>query len=227
MAWIESHQSLRSHPKTKRLARALSLSVPTVIGHLHCLWWWSLDYASDGDLSAFEAWEIAEGAMWEGDPETFLTALEDAAFYQDGKLHDWHDYAGRLIHSRDKARERMAALRAKRGGDDPAPTPVTRERPAPAEAVTLVPERKGGSRSVAITAAWEPSPEAMAWATGQWPESWVRSVTETFRDYYIGTGKPMKNWEATWRNWLRRDATRNPPKQEPSAGNSPGDWFEA
>lgn len=224
MAWIESHQSLRSHPKTKRLARALSVSVPTAIGHLHCLWWWSLDYAPEGDLSGFEAWEIAEGAMWDGSAETFMTALETASFYQDGKLHDWQDYAGRLIQSRDKARERMAAHRAKH--PSPAPRPVA-PPPAPGPPPEPVVMKPGPRRAAGIAADWQPSEEGMAWALSQWPESWINAVTETFRDYYIGTGKPMKNWEATWRNWLRRDATRNPPKREPSSGNGPDDWFEA
>ena len=51
MAWIESHQELRHHYKTKRLARELKVTVAAAIGHLHCLWWWAIDFAPDGDLS--------------------------------------------------------------------------------------------------------------------------------------------------------------------------------
>ena len=53
MAWIESHQELANHPKTKRFKRALGISTPQAIGHLHLLWWWALDYAQDGSLAAF------------------------------------------------------------------------------------------------------------------------------------------------------------------------------
>lgn len=229
MAWIESHQTLRAHPKTKRLARSLNVSIPTAIGHLHCLWWWALDYAPDGDMSAFAAWEIADGAMWEGDPAIFIAALEDSFFSRNGVINDWHDYAGRLIQSRVKARERMAAYRARQSQGRqsgltvaPEPQPATPEpEPAP-EAPPAKPRQK---RAGAITDQWEPTAESLAWATAQWPEAWVKRNTETFRDYYIGTGKPMKNWDATWRNWLRRDATRNPPKPELVKGG--GDWFEA
>ena len=51
MAWIKSQQVLREHPKLKRLARRLEVSVPAALGHLHMLWWWALDYAQDGDLT--------------------------------------------------------------------------------------------------------------------------------------------------------------------------------
>ena len=77
MAWSESHQELRDHPKTKRMARRLGISVPAAIGHLHCLWWWAMDYAPDGDISDYDAEDIADAAMWDGDAEQFLQALID------------------------------------------------------------------------------------------------------------------------------------------------------
>ena len=33
----------------------------------------------------------------------------------------------------------------------------------------------------------------------------VQNEADRFRDYWIGTGKPMADWEATWRNWIRRN----------------------
>src|SRR5687767_5633894 len=55
MAWIESHQEIARHPKTRKLARLLGGSVPTAIGHLHLLWWWAVDYAEDGWLGKYTA----------------------------------------------------------------------------------------------------------------------------------------------------------------------------
>lgn len=131
MAWIESHQSLRNHPKIVRAARALGISRITMIGHMHCLWWWALDYAQDGDLSAFAPEDIAEAAEWDGDAEAFITALRDAARVgekpglledEDGSLviHDWYDYAGKLI---DKRRTDAERKRADRRKDDQQSTP--------------------------------------------------------------------------------------------------------
>jgi len=54
MAWIESNQEVGRHPKTKKLARLLDISVVTAVGHLHYLWWWALDFAQEGVLTKFE-----------------------------------------------------------------------------------------------------------------------------------------------------------------------------
>ena len=116
MPWIESHQELRNHPKTKRLARELRISVAAAIGHLHCLWWWATDYAPDGDLTEYEDWEIADAALYEGkNTEKFKDALIFAGFLDNinGRLllHDWNDYAGKNLQQRQKAREKTQRYR--------------------------------------------------------------------------------------------------------------------
>ncbi len=117
MAWLESHQALRAHPKTMKLARLLGISRPCVIGHLHCLWWWAIDYAQDGEVSRFDALDLAIGAEWEGDESAFVDALVTAGFLdrsEDGCLtiHHWNDYAGKLIERRERNAERMREARA-------------------------------------------------------------------------------------------------------------------
>ena len=130
MAWIESHQTLRNHPKIIRAARALGVSRVTMYGHMHCLWWWAMDYAQDGDISAFDPEDIAEAAEWEGDAGAFIAALLESARIGDkpgllemidGRLciHDWYDYAGKLI---DKRKADAARKRDERRRDQP-PTP--------------------------------------------------------------------------------------------------------
>ena len=121
MAWVRSEQSLAAHPKTKRAARALQVKIPHLMGHLHCLWHWSLDYAPDGDLTEYEPWEIAEAAMFDGDPDAFIDALISCGNGKPGFLetqgeklviHDWYDYAGRFIEQREANAERMRSKRA-------------------------------------------------------------------------------------------------------------------
>lgn len=225
MAWIESHQSLRDHPKTRRLARSLSTSVPASIGHLHCLWWWAIEYAPSGSLSQFEDWEIAAAAMWDGDPAVFLQGLRDARFVDGDALHDWDEYAGRLVSSRAKARERMAAYRSKakraRSANEPETCDSTVHNSTQHNS-TQQHRSVATPASATLDAAWSPDATLMAWATAQgFKEPWVATQTEKFRDYYVGTGKTMSDWGATWRNWLRRDAERNPAKQAVARG----DWF--
>lgn len=124
MPWIESHTALARHPKTLRLARGLGATVPAAIGHLHMLWWWAIEYAQDGDLSEYDPTEIAVACMWDGDAELLLRALAAAGFLNpDGTLHDWGDYAGRLIEQR---RQNVARAQAWRQAHKPDTEAVTR-----------------------------------------------------------------------------------------------------
>jgi len=119
MAWIESHTTLGRHPKTRRLCRLLGTSLPQTIGHLHLLWHWVIEFAEDGVLTGYTPDDLAEAAYWEGDPQLFVDALISAGFIDDcdGSLviHDWRDYAGRLLSDRERKRA------ARRGADNPVP----------------------------------------------------------------------------------------------------------
>lgn len=98
--WIESHQELLRHRKTRRLAARLGVDLPTAIGHLHILWWWALEHAKDGDLTGMDPAEIASVMEWRGEPGTLFDALlwcgdPGAAGFLEWKggrllIHDWH-----------------------------------------------------------------------------------------------------------------------------------------
>lgn len=130
MAWIESHEGLRSHPKTMKAARLLSIPIPQVIGHLHCFWWWALNYAEKGCMAKYDSADISDGAMWTGDPDLFVKALVDARFIdvREGQLviHDWDEYIGRLMEIRERERVRKSKwVRNARGhsGENPVNEP--------------------------------------------------------------------------------------------------------
>ena len=122
MSWIESHQELRRHPKTEKAARLLDASTAAMVGHLHFLWWWSIDYAPDGNLTDYDPDDIATAAGWEGDPDLFLEALIGcgpglSAGFVDKKegvvtLHDWDEFGGKQHRKRqsDAARKRAGRV---------------------------------------------------------------------------------------------------------------------
>ena len=110
MAWIESHDDLKDHPKTKQLARVLKISVPTAIGHLNCLWWWAMKYAPDGNLSKYKNDDIAEAMLWDGKSVKIVNSLVSCGFLdkEDSCLtiHDWKIYGGKLFEKREREKNR-------------------------------------------------------------------------------------------------------------------------
>jgi len=122
MTYIPSHISLPQHPKTRRLCRMLNASLPAVIGHLHLLWYWAMNYAPDGDLTPFDAADIADAAGWEGDADTFMQALiacgpgQTAGFIEQVEsalhIHDWEQYGGKLQQRKTANADRMRSARA-------------------------------------------------------------------------------------------------------------------
>jgi len=113
MAWIESHQSLREHPKTKRLCRLLKIDRHKAVGMLHFLWWWAYDYVPEGDLSTFSDDDIADAVDWDGEASELVGALTASGFIDDERtLHDWWDYAQKWIERRRANTARMRAARA-------------------------------------------------------------------------------------------------------------------
>ena len=131
MAWIESHAELPQHPKTRRLARRLDASIPQVVGHLHCLWWWCLTYAPDGRLDGLDAVDVADAALWDGDPELFVKALLDCGWLDDDDgawaVHDWWDAAGKTVARRRDAAERQRRRRAEPTSPSPDGSPDSSE----------------------------------------------------------------------------------------------------
>ncbi len=151
MAWLRSHSELRNHPKTLKAARLLGVSIPQVVGHLHMLWWWVMDYAPSGDLSDFSSADIAVGAGWDGNPEEFVEALVSsgmglrAGFLERDEhggltVHDWSQHGGRDID------ERRAAVDRKRRWRDKTNEDATRGETGTNEDATVLPRVRGEER---------------------------------------------------------------------------------
>lgn len=122
MAWIESNQTLLHHPKTSRMARLLGIQRVHAVGHLHALWYFGLDHAQEGDLSRYDAFDLAIAAEWDGDPQLFTDSIVSAGFIdrsEDGSLclHDWGGTCGKFFrHPDHPTRVAWNAMRAKVAG---------------------------------------------------------------------------------------------------------------
>lgn len=117
MAWIEIHQTLPKHKKVIATAGRLSVDRFKLVGHLLTLWCWSLDNVpSDGFIGDVPKEMIAVAAEWDESQTDFFDALVDAGFIDEKSdgywLHDWEEYAGKLLTKREKEKERSKIRRS-------------------------------------------------------------------------------------------------------------------
>ena len=152
MAWIELHQAVWTHRKTFLLADALQLDQTYAAAHVIRLWTWALDNVPGGDCSALTERAIAYGADWRGDAPAFVAALIHAGWLDadaDGGLwlHDWQDYAGRLIERRMQNAERMRDARAQRAPSIKETRAQNVQSTCDARAGATVPNRTGPNRT--------------------------------------------------------------------------------
>lgn len=134
MAWIQVHQTLKDHRKLFDAADELEISPPHMMGLLISFWLWALDNAPTGKLDGITHRMIARAAQYEGDAEKLAAALIRAGWLdenEDGELeiHDWYEYAGKLIDQRKAEKERSQRRRdaaAAAAGE----TQTTSKRPA-------------------------------------------------------------------------------------------------
>jgi hypothetical protein len=117
VAWIESHQALAHHPKTLRLAAELKCGIPASIGYVHLLWYWCLDYAHDGVVDVSMRDQVEGACYWRGKAGVLWNAFVQAGFVEviesGVQVHDWMDYAGRLIQKRAANVDRVRNMRAR------------------------------------------------------------------------------------------------------------------
>lgn len=117
MAWLQVHQTLKDHRKLFDAADELEITPPHMMGLLVSFWLWALDNAPKGDLAGITPRMIARAAQWDGEPEKLAETLIRAGWIdenEDGTLeiHDWYEYAGKLIDQRQAEKERSARRRA-------------------------------------------------------------------------------------------------------------------
>ena len=128
MAWLQVHQTIKDHRKLLDAADALEIAPPHMMGMLISFWLWALDNAPSGKLSGISSRMIARAAQWDGEAEKLVETLIYAGWLdenedRDLEIHDWYEYAGKLIDQRTaeknrSQRRRAAAAAVKQPQDD-------------------------------------------------------------------------------------------------------------
>lgn len=144
LTWLRLDADLPGHPKVRRLARALGIEPVTATGHVVTLWCWALRYAADGDLSAFSADDLEDGAGWGGERGALARALEEVGFVDGGEdgaaeLHGWRERQERVVAVRAATRERVRRHRGRSGDAEGEPEGVTEAETVPESDVPEAP----------------------------------------------------------------------------------------
>lgn len=118
MAWFAAYDTLPTHPKTLMLARLLKISRFEAVGVLWSLFAWGLVAAGkNGELPGMTAEDVSSAVGWTKKSNLAGALLECGYLDFDGKdfaIHDWYDYAGKLMDKREADREKMRRSRARR-----------------------------------------------------------------------------------------------------------------
>lgn len=156
LTWLRLDADLPGHPKVRRLARALGIEPVTATGHVVTLWCWALRYAADGDLAAFTADDLEDGAGWGGERGAFARALEEVGFVdrddQGAELHGWRERQERVVAVRAATRERVRRHRGRADEAEGEPEGVTEAETVPESDVPEAPSVTPGPSPVTCNA---------------------------------------------------------------------------
>lgn len=239
LAWIELHEELRSHPKVARLARELGVSKAESRGIVVGLWLWAATYAPDGDLSRFDAVDIADGCDYTGNKDLMAVMTEVGWIDPDHRIHDWNKHGLKLLHSsqarQQRYRERVdqatakqpAKVEEKPQSEDPGPTGTS--QPRDGKVTVTSPKRNG---DVTVTSYLNP--------TSTIPDQEKKLVVDAPKRDPVKTAEEIKDLDFVLRlhdpefgAWTRRiqqliaqensDRRKNPFTWRPTAGSIESD----
>ena len=225
MAWVKLDDAMPTHPKLMAAGPvAFALDVAGIC--------YSNKHATDGFIATFALPAILPGLP---SPKKVAAKLVEVGRWvetADGwQIHDVHDYQPSAEHQKEVSKKRAEAGRkggskssrssqanGKQNAKQLASVP---DNPVPSRPVPTpeVPKSVAASR---LPPDWEPAPEPeLIAAVGT-----DRAVVELakFRDYWPaqpGAKARKADWQATWRNWLRRAAENQGARAGPKGPTRP------
>jgi hypothetical protein len=230
MAWIEVHQSLKDHRKTLAMADELGCSEAQIVGHMVCLWLWSVDNADRNGYVTLRRNVIERAALWTGQDGAFIDALMTVGFIDQDpetgalRIHNWEKYIGRLTIQREANAERQRRLRERRRENKDPETGSNGDVTVTSRTRNGTPNRTSNTsnevldkppfippkekRATQLPDDFEVTDEMREQAISYGvPAERIDAETEKWRDHHRAKGSTMKDWLAAWRYWMRNVPT--------------------
>ncbi len=227
--WIKMRANLRTHPKVFRIASALRADRLRVIGGLYSVWVIFDEHSVDGVLAGYAARGLDDDLGWKG----FAAAMMDVDWLSDDgeglsvprfDEHNGQSAKRRATESERKRSEREADRMRTNCGQD-ADTKRTREEKRREEKKVQGQEQSadapqpGKKRATRLPDDWSLPDPWCEWGVTERPDlgvDGIRRASLEFRDHWRGKGETRADWEATWRNWVRRERRMNGHAREPT-----------
>ena len=251
MAWFKVDDKLTDHPKFRRLRR-LNPKKTRDIAPL-ALWVAAGAWSDDGfvPLEVLEDWDDSAEEMAERLVECGLWENAERDGEPGYAFHDWLDmnpansasikgsegnhlrwHVGRGMEAPDcqfcdpdigatRPRHR-GDIGGESGGESPVPSRPDPSRPVP----TIESPAKVKKRGTQLPKDWQPSTSVLDAIRDELPNLDLAYEHRRFVDYNLAHGRVMKDWDAAWRNWMRKAVDYAKPKN-PTRQQQTDDLFEA
>jgi len=109
--YVRLHSSFWTHRKTLQLRRKLGDAAFWIPPRL---WSFAAENAPDGDLSNYQAEDLAMLVQYSGNAQEMLQALNDAGFLENGIIRNWEERNSFHVTNHDRAKKAAEARWAKR-----------------------------------------------------------------------------------------------------------------
>ena len=109
--YVRLHSSFWTHRKTLQLRRKLGDAAFWIPPRL---WSFAAENAPDGDLSNYQAEDLAMLVQYSGNAQEMLQALNDARFLENGIIRNWEERNSFHVTNHDRAKKAAEARWAKR-----------------------------------------------------------------------------------------------------------------
>lgn len=212
-SWIKMRCDLRGDPAVFRISEALGLPELHVVGCLYAVWAWLDGHSVDGRVSGATERFIDRVAGVDG----FSAAMRSVGWLgiddEGVQLPHWERHNGssaktRALKTRLQAESRVEKAKIARSSED-----GKQNRKPKADLATRLPGD------------WVLPDDWRAFVSEQDANLNADEIASVFRDYWVakpGAAGRKLDWEATWRNWVRRSPAAKT-AQRPSVGQRAAD----